>query len=273
MSLTSDLRYAIELASNAGKIVLQRFGRVARLTKRHAEAVTDADRETQRFIVSGLRKQYPGDGIVGEENDTGDAITFDCPHPDGRVWVVDPIDGTNNFLAGFPTFAVCIGLLKAGQPVLGAVYDVCRNVMWSACTGHGAFMGRQRVHASRMPLGESSLLMITSNLLDGDGRVPQYAIRWIGQTRWKLRCIGSAALEAVQVAGGIAHAALTVNGKLWDAVAPAAIVLESGGLMSSPTGQAIFPFDLANYDGGKVPFLAAAPLAQPVLLREMAEHP
>jgi fructose-1,6-bisphosphatase/inositol monophosphatase family enzyme len=273
MTLKSELEYAIELARGAGKIVLEKFGRVARLTKRHAEAVTEADRATQRFIVAGLRKRYPGDGIVGEENDAGDAITFDCPDLRGRVWVIDPIDGTNNFIAGLPIFAVCIGLLEAGQPVLGVVYDVCRDLVWSAAKGHGAFMGAKRVHASKEPLSDSSLLMITSNLLDKNGKVPAYAVRWIGQTRWKLRCVGSAALEAVQVAGGIAHAALTVNGKLWDIAAPAAILLEAGGTLTSPAGEPIFPFDLANYDGRKVPFLAAAPAAHGELLEEMRQNP
>src|ERR1044071_3179866 len=79
MGLNHDLQYAIDLVRLAGKIVLEHFGRVERLTKRHAEAVTDADRASQRSIVAGLRRRYPSDGIIGEENETGDAITFECP--------------------------------------------------------------------------------------------------------------------------------------------------------------------------------------------------
>ena len=77
----------------------------------------------------------------------------------------------------------------------------------------------------------------------------------------KARILGSAALEAVQVAAGVAHGAITVNGKLWDVTAPAAIVLEAGGLLSDFSGRPVFPFDLAHYGGAKVPFLAAAPQA------------
>jgi len=153
------------------------------------------------------------------------------------------------------------------------VLDVCRNQVYSAAAGCGAFLDTKRVHAAKQPLNDSSLLMITSNLLDGNGKVPTYAVQWIGQTKWKLRCLGSAALEAVQVAAGTAYAALTVNGKLWDLAAPAAIVLEAGGVLSSPAGEAIFPFDLAHYDGKKVPFLAAAPAAHPVLLEQMKNNP
>jgi myo-inositol-1(or 4)-monophosphatase len=273
MSLKHDLEFAIKVARGAGKVVLGHFGKVERLTKRQAEAVTPADRASQRYIVAELRKRFPGDGIVGEENDTGDAITFDCPDPAGRVWVIDPIDGTNNFVAGFPSFAVCIGLMEAGQPVLGVVLDVCRNVVYSAAKGEGAWLDGRRVAVLPKPLDESSLLMITSNLLDKDGHLPRYAVQWVGQTTWKLRCIGSAALEAVQVAAGIAHAALTLHGKLWDAAAPCAIVLEAGGVVTDPQGKPIFPFDLRHYDGAKVPFLAAAPAAHPVLLRQMVENP
>src|SRR5881394_1658923 len=128
MSLAHDLQYAAELARGAGKIILDHYGKVERLTKTHSaateEAVTDADRASQRFIVAGLRRRYENDGMIGEESDTGTSITFECPNPNGRNWVIDPIDGTNNFVSGLGNFAVCIGLLDAGHPVLGVVYDV-----------------------------------------------------------------------------------------------------------------------------------------------------
>src|SRR5213592_4253635 len=112
-----DLQFAIELARGAGSIVLEQYGKVKRLTKTHIaasdEAVTEADRASQRFIVAGLKRRFPDDGIVGEESDTGESITFECPNPRGRNWVIDPIDGTNNLIAGLGNFAVCIGLLDA----------------------------------------------------------------------------------------------------------------------------------------------------------------
>src|SRR5438874_8835943 len=145
MPLSHDLQYAVELARGAGKIILDQFGRVQRLTKTHiaasAEAVTDADRASQRLIVAGLRKRYPNDGIIGEENESGDAITFDCPDPAGRAWVIDPIDGTNNFVAGFGAFAVCIGLLEGGILILGVVFDVCRDQLYAATNGERACLG------------------------------------------------------------------------------------------------------------------------------------
>ena|SRR5947209_5042491 len=277
MSANYQLQYAIELARGAGRIAMEHFGHVERLTKTHAattdEAVTEADRAVQRFIVAGLRKRFPEDGLIGEENDLGDAITNEQARAGDRVWVVDPIDGTNNFVAAFPNFAVCIGLLEAGVPVLGVVYDVTRDLVYAAAKGQGAWVGNRRIECLRTPMNDSSLLMITSNCCTPDGRAPGWTTKWIGQTTWKLRMMGSAALEATQVAAGIAHAAVTVNGKLWDVVAPAALVLEAGGRITDLKGVDVFPFDLRGYVGAKVPFLAAAPNAQEELLAEIRKNP
>src|SRR5690349_18466862 len=162
-TLAQDLQFATDLARGAGAIALSHYGKVERLTKTHAmtsaEAVTDADRATQRHIVAGLRKRHPEDGIVGEENDTGDAITFECHDPNGRNWVIDPIDGTNNFIAGLGIFGVCIALLDQGLPVLGIVYDVTRDLMYTAARGEGAWTGSKRTTAPATPLSESSMIM------------------------------------------------------------------------------------------------------------------
>ena len=197
MNLKEELQYAIELARGAAALVIEQYGKVDRLIKRGNEAVTDADRASQRMIVTGLRKRFSGDGIVGEENETGDAITFDVPNPSGRNWVIDPIDGTNNFIAGLGIFAVCIGLLDAGRPVLGVVYDVTRDQLFAAASGQGAWLGTQRLSANKSPLGDNTMLMLTSNLLGPDGkRPPMPDAGWIRPTgksecwarqRWK-RC-------------------------------------------------------------------------------------
>jgi myo-inositol-1(or 4)-monophosphatase len=277
MSLSDDLQYASAVARSAGKVILENYGKVERLTKTHvaasAEAVTEADRAAQRHIVAALRQRFPNDGMVGEESDSGQSITFECPNPGGRNWVIDPIDGTNNFISGLGMFCVCIGLLDAGQPVLGVVYDVTRGQLYGAAKGHGAWLNDKRIAVLDTPLSDASMLMLTSNLLEKDGRCPKWAARWIGQTSWKIRVLGTAALEAVQVAAGVAHGAVTVNGKLWDIAASAAIVIEAGGVVTDLSGQPIFPFDLNRYAGARVPYLATAPKAHQVLLREVVEYP
>jgi myo-inositol-1(or 4)-monophosphatase len=273
MNLAHDLQFVVELARGAGRIILDYFGRTERLTKTHvaasSEAVTEADRASQRHIVSGLRRRFPTDGIIGEEDDTGAGITFDCPDPQGRIWVIDPVDGTNNFVAGFGAFAVSIGMLSEGRPALGVVYDVCRDVMYAAADGEGAWSGNRRMYAPATPLNDSSIIMLTSNALEKDQRLPAYITRWMSQTNWKVRILGSAALEAAYVAAGIAHGAVTVNGKLWDVAAAAALICESGGILTDHAGRPIFPFNVEHYQGAKVPFLAAGPAAHSELLRGM----
>ena len=277
MSLIHDLQYAVEVARGAGKIAFDYFGKVERQTKTHSattdEAVTEADRATQRFVVAELRRKFPFDGIIGEENDLGTSITNEQATAGSRTWVIDPIDGTNNFIAGFPNWAVCIGLLEAGMPVLGVVYDVCRDLLYCSAKGEGCWVGKKKLTALTTPLNDASILMMTSNCIDKNGNCPGYGVRWLSQTNWKLRMIGSAALEAVQVAAGIAHGAVTVNGKLWDIAAPAALILESGGVITDLRGDAIFPFNLQNYTGAKVPFVAGGPISQPQIVREIVENP
>jgi myo-inositol-1(or 4)-monophosphatase len=275
--MNQDLQYVIDLARSAGKIILEQYGHVQRQTKTHIaatdEAVTEADRASQRLIVAGLKKSFPTDGIIGEESDAGTSITVDINNPKGRNWVIDPIDGTNNFIAGLGNFAVCIGLLDAGIPILGVVYDVTRDLMYAAATDEGATVNGQKIQSLTTPLNESSLVMLTSSLLDKHNKVPAWAVRCIGHSPWKARMLGSAALEAIQVAAGVAQAAITINGKLWDVTAPAAIVLEAGGLITALNGDPIFPFDLRNYQGAKVPFLAATTSSQETLLDEIRQYP
>ena len=277
MSLIHDLQYAVEVARTAGKIALEHFGHVQRLTKTNSattdEAVTEADRATQRLIIAELRKKFPHDGIIGEESDLGTTITNEQATQGSRTWVIDPIDGTNNFIGGFPNWAVCIGLLEDGMPVLGVVYDVCRDLMYCSAKGEGCWVGKKRLTALTTALNDASILMMTSNCINSQGKCPGYAVRWISQTNWKLRMIGSAALEAVQVAAGIAHGAVTINGKLWDIAAPAALVIESGGIITDLRGQNIFPFNLQNYTGAKVPFVAGGPISHGQLVQEIVDNP
>lgn len=273
MPLPSDLEHITTLARRAGALVRERAGKVARLSKRGgAEAVSEADRASQRMIVEALRARFPNDGIIGEESDAGDVITNLAPRSGNRVWVIDPIDGTNNFLAGLGNYAVCIGLLDAGMPVLGVVYDVQRDQMMAAAKGEGAWCDGNRVTAPTTPLFDGALLMLTSNMLV-DGRYPGFAAKWSAATTWKIRILGTSAIECAMVGVGVAHGAITVNGKLWDVVAAAAIAVEAGAIITDLSGKPVFPIDLAGYSGGKVPFVCAGPAAHGQLIDEIRQHP
>lgn len=271
--LERELALAVELAREAGRVALGFYGNVERLTKTHAtttdEAVTQADRAAQRVIIAGLREHYPDDGVIGEESDTGQSITAENLKPHGRNWVIDPIDGTNNFIAELGNWCICIGLLDAGHPVLGVVYDVTRDAMYAGAAGLGATKNNQPCHVHPGPMSAASLVMMTSNLLDEKGTAPPWALRWLNQSEWKLRMLGSAALEATMVGAGIAQGAVTINGKLWDCIAPAAFTLAAGGVVVGPDGGSLFPYDVTAYRGRKVPFIATTPDAREQFLEEL----
>lgn len=277
MTRSEELAFTIDLAKSAAAVAMSHYGTVQRLTKTNRatqnEAVTEADRECQRLIVAALRKQFPGDGLIGEESDTGADITVEVREGQDRVWVIDPIDGTNNFIAGADNFAICIGLLERGMPVLGVVYDVTRGRAYAGADGLGARVSEKPSFVKPGAMDEASVLMLTSNMLDKTGRAPGWINSFMSQTTWKVRMLGSAALEAVAVGAGIADAAITVNGKLWDCVAPAAIVLAAGGVITDLNGKPVFPFDLRNYGGAKVPYISAGPKAIGDVLRVLRANP
>ncbi len=157
------------------------------------------------------------------------------------------------------------------MPTVGVVYDVSRDLLYAGAAGRGATCNGAPIAVPDEPLSSASVLMMTSNLIDRDGRCPAWASRFLMQTDLKVRVLGTAAIEAIMVGSGVAHGAITVNGKLWDAVAAAGVVLAAGGTMSHLTGGSLFPYDITDYRGAKVPFLAAAPQAEAALLAELAK--
>lgn len=276
--LPADLVWTLTQARLAAADAAVHLGTAERLTKTHAttsaEAVTEHDRAVQRRLIAAIQTRFPDDGLLGEESDDGDGITNLPAIRGNRVWVIDPLDGTNNFVAGFGAVGVCVGRLNAGMPDLGVVHDLARGETWCGMAGHGAWRvvgdTAHPVHACPGPLTAKSLVMLTSNLLDRSGHLPPAVLAWLKQITWKPRMLGSAALEAALVGGGIAHAAYSPNAKLWDLVAAAGVVLAAGGVVTSPQGEAIFPFEVRGYTGGKVPFLVGGPAAHRELVHDLA---
>ena len=270
--LQHELDHAIRLAKSAGALALSHYGSVERLTKTHAatrdEAVTVADRAAQALIVEGLREAFPEDGIIGEESDTGEGITAEGVSQrgakEGRFWVIDPIDGTNNFIAGLGNWGVCLGLLEAGRPVVGVVYDPTRDDVYAGAVGDDAASSIARLNDEPTTVrdvlsGPASMVMLSSSLDTNNGRAPQWAVELLHQNVWKVRMLGSAQLEAAAVGGGIADAAITIKGKLWDLVPAAAVTLAAGGEVVQLDGTPRFPYDVTDYHGQAVPFIVTTP--------------
>ncbi len=272
-----DLRAVAAMAEAAGAMARAHLGRSERLTKTHGhtfdEAVTAVDRAVQRALIADLHARFPDDGIIGEESEDGAGITHLPPRRGGRTWVIDPLDGTNNFIAGLDAVAVCVGALRDGMPESGVVHAVADGRTWCGQVGAGAWRcdrGCWRpIRCAQGPLQPAALVMLTSNLLDADGRLPAAIGRWFGTAPWKARMLGSAALEAVLAGDGTAAAAYSPNAKLWDVAAAATVVIAAGGEVRRPDGAPLFPFATAGYRGAKTPFLAGGAIAVAQLIADL----
>src|SRR5438067_10994257 len=135
-----ELRVVVELARRAGEAALEFYGGPLRVEHKEEfdEPVTQADRAVNELIVRALQQEFPEDGILAEESvDTARRLGRE------RVWMVDPLDGTKGFIAGTGDFAVQIGLVIEGAPVLGVVYLPDTDVLYYAARGHGAWVVRR----------------------------------------------------------------------------------------------------------------------------------
>lgn len=244
---------AAGLAQLAGKMALERFESAQIAWKGDDSMVTDADIEIQAWLDEQIGEAFPEDGLLGEEGLPGGPRQLDAPH----VWVLDPIDGTNNFGRGMPGFWVSIGILRDGMPFAGAVYDPIADQLFTAWAGGGAWLNQRRLQVRPTPLSARSLFSIRSPY---DGPVPEFTCRWF--TRYRLRRFGSTALQLCYVAlGGLAFV-YDHGASLWDIAGAAPVVLEAGGVMTAPDGGPIFPVRPDKYGGEPLAFLAGDPIAQ-----------
>ena len=243
---------AAALAQLAGKMALERFETASIDWKSDGSMVTNADMEIQAWLDEQIGEAFAEDGVLGEEGLPGGPRQLGARH----VWVIDPVDGTNNFGRGMPGFCVSIGILRDGMPFAGAVYDPVADQLFTAWAGGGAWLNQRRLEVKPTTLTRRSLFSVRSPYEDV---VPDFACRWL--TRYRLRRVGSTALQLCYVAlGGLAfvhdHGA-----SLWDIAGAAPVVLEAGGVMTAPDGGPIFPVRPDSYGGEPLAFLAGDPLA------------
>src|SRR5215216_8078948 len=153
-ALHHELRVACELARLAGAAILEHYEGPLHIKQKNydddLEPVTQADTIANELIVTGLKREFPNDGILAEES-------IDTKHrlEKSRVWMVDPLDGTNGFIDGNGDFAVQIGLAEAGQCVLGIVYQPLPGVLYRAVRGYGTWIERPKFEAQRANVSEN----------------------------------------------------------------------------------------------------------------------
>jgi len=223
MSYRNELETGAAIARKAGDLALKiRRGDIGIEIKHDESPVTIADRACEKLIAEELLRAFPEDGLLGEEGATRESSN-------GRRWIVDPIDGTRDFIRGTRAWSVLIGLEEQGKMVAGFAFFPATGEMFSAARGEGAFQDGQRIHASGVRTKAEALLCC--NGLSYLHRYPfaGEVIEWISGF-WTVRSMGGC-LDAVTVASGRADAWIEVQAQPWD-LAPLKIIAEEAGCVT-----------------------------------------
>ncbi|MBI3693355.1 MAG: histidinol phosphate phosphatase [Acidobacteria bacterium] len=224
-----ELSIARAAALRAGELALVHRARgLDPEVKSDGSPVTAADRECEQLLARLLDEAFPDDGILGEEGARKDSRS-------GRRWILDPIDGTRDFVRGNPVWATLIGLEAGGQPVAGVAHFPALGETYCAAAGHGAYRNDQPIRVSSIPTVEQAVLCV--NGFDTLALQP-FAPRLLGWARrfWAVRAMGGA-FDAMLLASGRAEIWIEPRVKEWDLAAPKIILEESGARFFSLDGR------------------------------------
>ena len=228
---------ARQAADEAGAILMERFGRLSgNEIERHGQrdVVTAADHAAEQCIRRVLESYDPDIPVLGEEGARG---AVENRNREGPVWIVDPLDGTVNYVQGMPIFAVSIGLVEDGQPVLGVVHAPALGQTFWGAPGNGCFEGSRPVSVSVTPTLEDAILATgfayeRDTLQDDNiGNLVEMASRTRG-----IRRLGSAAMDLAWTASGRLDGFWELHLSPWDVAAGAALVVAAGGRVSDQRG-------------------------------------
>ena len=234
MSNTAEKRLASaeKAARAAGAIIRNRYETDFQVDyKGPSDPVTEVDRACEEKIRQILAESHPDIAFWGEESGTSE---IDAP----LSWVVDPLDGTKNFVHGYPFVAVSIGLVQDSHPILGVIYDPLRDEMFTAAKGMGTRLNGRPVTASQTDRVNDALVVTSLNSLPSRQMTLLQKVCMYCQG---VRRGGAAALDLAQIGAGRVDAAWEWNLCPWDLAAAYVIVTEGQGTMTQPDGS---PFDL-----------------------------
>ena len=200
--------------------------------KSRADFVTEVDVAAEKAACDVLRAAHPGHSILAEEGGRGALSSEWC-------WVIDPLDGTTNFIRGIPFFAAAISLEHRGVPVAAAIHDPVRDELYHAAKGEGAFLGSRRLEVSREATAAGSLALTGIPFRDLQ-HLPRYlpGLERIARASAGIRRMGSAALDLCAVASGTAEVFWEFGLSRWDVSAGALIIEEAGGRVTDLAGGA-----------------------------------
>ena len=231
----NDLEIAVEAAQAGGAILREGFDRgVTAHYKRRFDPVTEIDHASEATVLSIISEHRPDDAILAEER--GGTI------PDSRLWIVDPLDGTVNFVHGIPQIAVSVGLWEGNRPLAGVIYDPLRDECFSAAAGQGAHLNERQIHVSATDDLERSVTATGFPYDHGD--YPDEYAAVLGAVLGSvngIRRFGSAALDLAWVAAGRYEAYWELGLAPWDQAAGILIVREAGGRVTDFHGNDSVP--------------------------------
>jgi myo-inositol-1(or 4)-monophosphatase len=214
-SISANLNIMIKASEKASKILIRDFGEVEKLQvskKGPNDFVTNADLKAEKIIIEELKKAKPNYSIISEENGIIDN------KDKNNTWIIDPIDGTINFLHGIPHFAISIALKSGNEIISGLIFDPIKNEMFYAEKNNGAFLNNQRIRVSKKNK-LNDCLFVTNNKLKNDPELTY-------------RKSGCAALDMAYVASGRYDGFFQHNLCLWDIAAGIILVKEAGGVLN-----------------------------------------
>lgn len=228
------LNVAVMAAHRGGDTLIRSLPKLDKLKveqKGRNDYVSEADRNAERAVISTIQKHYPDHAIIAEES--GEQGESDY------TWIIDPLDGTTNFLHGFPVFAVSVGLRFQGRMEHGAVYDPLRQELFTASRGQGAQLDGRKIRVTGGTLLDRALLGTGFPYRDSNMAIEPYmqmlekAIR----NTAGIRRGGAAALDLCYVAAGRLDAFWETGLSIWDLAAGSLIIREAGGLISGLDGS------------------------------------
>ncbi len=244
MSETEEiLREVTAIARQAGDSALRYFGRTRPDLKTDESYVTVADRNVEEFIRRELSTRFPDDAIIGEEDDNATDGATDY------TWAIDPIDGTTNFVAGLPHWAVCIARLRGGRPEIGVVNVPVLDEIYTGARGYGATLNGRSLQTREHEGPENEQLLAVWSTAFRAIRI---------DFPGKLRVLGSTVMKCLYLASGSYVGALTPEVHVWDLAAGLPVLWEAGGEARGFDGALYETMDLDPAHGYGVPPLVLA---------------
>ena len=260
----AELAFAIDLAHDAGVVLMDRYERLERIDHKSArDVVTEADHLSEALIIAAIRRRHPGDAILAEESGAHAAAGAEPNDvPSRRVWVIDPLDGTVNYANGLPVFCVSIGLVVDDRPTVGVVLDPTRDETFAATVDGPATLNGRPIHASAKD--KLSDYVISLGLA---GRSVASRARAVRREVRISRSMGSGALALAYVGNGRFDAFVQQTSlSAWDVAAAGLIAERAGAMVTALDGS-------RWYDPARPPRsvgIAAAPPAFHERIRSLA---